>query len=119
MAESSKQKATATWTPQDIPNGGDWRSRGLDKVPTEEACDAIRLPFKVYPETVDCYDSKYTVNLKHLVAGQEPRTPWTGYYTTLNGAKLAISNMFGAWFEIKRRDNKWQAIRLVRTELKV
>jgi hypothetical protein len=27
--------------------------------------------------------------------------------------------MFGAWFKIERRGNKWQAIRLVRTELKV
>jgi hypothetical protein len=27
--------------------------------------------------------------------------------------------MFGAWFEIERRGDKWQAIRLARTELKV
>ena len=27
--------------------------------------------------------------------------------------------MFGAWFEIKRRDKTWQVIRLARTELKV
>jgi hypothetical protein len=27
--------------------------------------------------------------------------------------------MFGAWFEIKRQGNKWQAIRLTCTELKV
>jgi hypothetical protein len=39
------------------------------------------------------------------------------YYATFKGAKLAISNMFGAWFEIERRGNKWQAIRLARTEL--
>jgi hypothetical protein len=87
--------------PQEIPNGGDWRSQGLDKVPTEEETAAVRLPFEIYPETADCYKSKYTINLKHLVSGQEPGTPWTGYYATFNGAKLAISNMFGAWFEIE------------------
>jgi len=33
------------------------------------------------------------------------------------GAKLAVSNMFGAWFEIKRRGNKWQAFRLAHINL--
>jgi len=119
MAKSSKRKAAATWTPQNIPNSGDWRSRGLEKVPTEAECDALRLPFAIYPETVDCYDSKYTINLKHLVARQEPGTPWTGYYATFNSAKLAVSNMFGAWFEIERQVKTWQVIRLACTELKV
>jgi len=59
------------------------------------------------------------INLKHLVFSQKPETPWTGYYATFNGAKLAISNMFGAWFEIERRGGKWQAIRLACIELKV
>jgi hypothetical protein len=27
--------------------------------------------------------------------------------------------MFGAWFEIKRRGDKWQAVRLACTELKL
>jgi hypothetical protein len=119
MAETSKGKTTATWTPQEIPNGGDWKSRGLDKVPTEEECAAVRLPFKIYPGSVDCYSTKYTVNLRHLVTGQESGTPWTGYYANFKGAKLAVSNMFGAWFEIERRNDKWQAVRLARTELKL
>jgi hypothetical protein len=119
MAESLKRKAAQTWTPQEIPNGGNWRSRGLDKVPTKEECSAVRLPFKIYPESADCYDTKFTIHLKHLVTGQEPGTPWTGYYATLKEAKLAVSNMFGAWFKIERRGNKWQAVRLARTELKL
>jgi hypothetical protein len=68
---------------------------------------------------VDCYNTKFTINLKHLVSGQKPGTLWTGYYAMFNGAKLAVSNMFGAWFEIERQGDKWQAIRLVHTELKV
>ena len=75
MAETSKQKAVATWTPQKIPKDGDWRSRRLKRVPTEMECDTVRLPFEIYPETTNCYEAKYTVNLKHLIAGQEPGTP--------------------------------------------
>ena len=108
MAETLKQKAVATWTSQEVPKDGDWRSRGLERVPTFEECEAIQLPFEIYPETTDCYKAKYTVNLKHLVTGQEPGTPWTGYYAMFNGAKLAVSNMFGAWFEIERRGDKWR-----------
>ena len=119
MAETSKGKTTATWTPQEIPHNGDWKSKGLDKVPMEEECAAVRLPFEIYPESVDCYGSKFTINLRHLVTSQESGTPWTGYYATFKGAKLVVSNMFGAWFEIERRNDKWQAVRLARTELKL
>jgi len=41
MAESSKQKAVATWTPQEIPKDSDWRSRGLERVSTMEEYEAI------------------------------------------------------------------------------
>jgi hypothetical protein len=119
MAETSKGKKTSTWTPQEIPRDGNWRSRGLDKVPTEDKCTAVQLPFEIYPESVDCYNTRFTINLKHLVAGQEPGTPWTGYYAMFKGAKLAVSNMFGAWFEIERRNDKWQVVRLTHTELKL
>jgi len=40
-----------------------------------------------------------------------------GYYAIFKGAKLAVSNMFGAWFEIERRNDKWQAIRLAHVNL--
>jgi len=83
----------------DTPEDPQWQrlgSRGLNKVPTEEECHAIQLPFKIYPKTVDCYNAKFTINLKHLVSGQKPETPWTGYYAMFNGAKLAVSNMFEA-----------------------
>jgi hypothetical protein len=75
MAETSKGKAVSTWTPQEIPKDGNWRSKGLSKVPTEDECAAIRLPFEIYPEMVDCYHAKVTMNLRHLVAGQELGTP--------------------------------------------
>ena len=79
----------------------------------------MRLPFEIYPKSADCYNAKYTLNLRHLVSGQKLGTLWMGYYATFKGAKLAVSNMFGAWFEIERRDAKWQAVRLACTELKL
>ena len=75
MAKSSKWKAAQIWTPQEIPNGGNWRSRRLDKVPTKDECNVVWLPFKIYPESMDCYDAKFTINLKHLVISQELGTP--------------------------------------------
>jgi hypothetical protein len=121
MASTSTQKgkqAAGPRTPQEIPPGGDWRSRGLLEVPTEAAVAAVKLPFEIYPETADCYPSKYTVNLRHLQAGQE-QAPWTGYYATYKGAKLAVSSMFGAWFEIRKREDGWEAIRLARVALEL
>ena len=96
-------------TPQDIPENGDWRSRGLDKVPNMNECAALKLPFEIYPETADCYEPKFTANLKHLQAGQEG-APWTGYYATYRGAKLAVSNIFGVWFEIQKTESMWIAV---------
>jgi hypothetical protein len=46
----------------------------------------------------------------HLQAGQE-QAPWTGYYALHQGAKLAVSNYYGVWFEIQCCDNIWAAIR--------
>jgi len=43
--------------------------------------------------------------------------PWTGYYAVYKGAKLAVSNSFGVWFEIWKRENKWEAFRVARTNL--
>ena len=69
MADLSKQKAVAAWMPQEIPTKGDWRFRGLQKVPTQEECDAIWLPFEIYPKSANCHKVKYTINLHHLISG--------------------------------------------------
>jgi hypothetical protein len=70
------------------------------------------------PEDRDYYPPEFTVNLFHLVAGQNA-APWTGWYANYKGVKLAVSNAFGAWFEIRKCENTWEAFRLARTELKV
>jgi hypothetical protein len=45
----------------------------------------------------------------HLQTGQE-QALWMGYYALHQGAKLAVSNCYGVWFEIQRHDNAWAAI---------
>jgi len=92
----AKPKGKSIWTPQEIPIGADWRSRGLNKEPNQLECATVWLPFEIYPETVDCYPSQNTINLRHLVSGQEAGVSWIGYYAMFNRAKLAVSNMFGA-----------------------
>jgi hypothetical protein len=52
----------------------------------------------------------------HLQTGQE-QAPWTGYYTLYKGAKLAVSNCYGVWFEIQHCDNIWAAIRPAHIDL--
>jgi len=77
----------------------------------------MQLPFEIYPETMDCYPSQYMINLRHLQSGQEAGVPWTGYYAMLKEAKLAVSNMFRAWFKIEQWGDKWAAIRLAHIKL--
>jgi len=33
------------------------------------------------------------------------------------GAKLAVSNSFGVWFKIRKRENKWEAFQVAHTSL--
>jgi hypothetical protein len=82
----------------------------LPKVPTCEELDMLRCPFAIESlEQRDCIPETYTQNLMHLQAGQE-QAPWIGYYALYQGAKLAVSNSYGVWFEIQCRDNIWAAI---------
>jgi hypothetical protein len=95
----------------------DWRMKWLSQVPTCEELDVLRCPFAIESlEQRDCIPTTYTKNLMHLQTGQE-QAPWTGYYALYKGAKLAVSNCYGMWFEIQCRDNIWAAIRPARVDL--
>jgi len=99
-----------------IPKGGDWRSRGFLTVPSPEDCAKLRLPIAIYPEDRDYMKKEFTENLQHLVAGQD-NAPWTGYYAQYEGAKIALSSSFGVWFEIRKREDRWEAFRVARVKL--
>jgi hypothetical protein len=95
----------------------DWRTKWLSQVPTREELDALRCPFAIESlEQRDCIPTTYTKNLMHLQTGQE-QALWTGYYALYKGAKLAVSNCYGMWFEIQCRNNIWAAIRPVCVDL--
>jgi hypothetical protein len=82
-----------------------------------EELDALRCPFTIESlEQRDCIPDTYTKNVMHLQTGQE-QAPWIGYYALYQGAKLAVSNCYGVWFEIQRRDNIWAAICPARVSL--
>ena len=51
-----------------------------------------------------------------MVAGQEG-VPFTAYYATLNGAKIAITNCYGVWFEFRLRGLLFEAHRVARPAL--
>jgi hypothetical protein len=73
----------------------------LSKIPMYEELDALRCPFAIESlEQKDCIPERFTQNLMHLQTGQE-QAPWTGYYALHKGAKLAVSNCYGVWFEIQ------------------
>jgi hypothetical protein len=96
----------------------DWRLRNIDRIPTREELAHVRCPSEVFPETKDTVPAQFSENVRHLTTPQE-NAPWTGYYVTLNGAKLAVTNVYGVWFEIRRQKNFWEAHRVARAKLKL
>jgi hypothetical protein len=78
----------------------DWRVKRLPdlKLPPKEQLSQDR----------DSVPTTWTENLQFLVTGQD-NAPWTGYYATFNGAKMAVSNFLGIWFEIRRHDGAFEA----------
>jgi len=54
-----------------------------------------------------------------LLSSQETGAPYTGYYTRLNNALVSVSNVYGVWFEVYIRGNKFKCFRLARSELRL
>ena len=109
-----------TSTPQTSKGQGkqpqkDWRvcalGEGHDYSP--EALSHLRLPFQVYPKIKDSVPATNTDNVKHLITGQEG-APFTGYYATLNRAKIAVTNCYGVWFKVRLRGLLFEAFRIAR-----
>ena len=96
-----------TSTPQTSKGKGkhslqDWHICALAEThdSSPKALSQLRLPSQVYPETKDSVPATHTDNVKHLVAGQEG-APFMAYYAMLNGAKIAVTNCYGVWFEFR------------------
>src|SRR5260221_4006147 len=91
----------------------DWRIRALATIPTPDDLADLRLPIKAFPEQKDTVPAEYAVNTQFLIND----VPWIGYYGQYNNARVAVSNMYGVWFEIQRRGDGWEAYRLAKPAL--
>jgi hypothetical protein len=47
--------------------------------------------------------------LEHIKA-DAGKVPWMGYYTVYQGITIALSNTFGVWFEVERRNSEIVAV---------
>jgi len=95
----------------------DWQLHAIADIPTTTQLGALELPMEVIPEQRDTVPAANVVNMQFLVSGTSKGPPWTGYYATFCGARLAVTNVFGVWCEIRRRGSGFEAHRLARVEL--
>jgi len=93
------------------------KGRALPNVPTVEQLSNLELPMEAMPEQRDTVPATNAVNTIFLISGTADNVPWTGYYALLDGARLAVTNIYGVWFEIRRRDTGFEAHHLVREGL--
>jgi Retrotransposon gag protein len=85
---------------------------------TLEDLALVRCPFDITPERTHSIPEEYTVGLQHLGTGLDD-APWPGYYGEYRGARIAVANAFGVWFEIEKKPGEgWTATRTARTVLK-
>jgi len=92
----------------------DWRLRTLSNVPTVEQLSNLELSMDALPEQRDTVSAEYAVNTTFLVSGTSDGPPWTGYFIQLPEARLAVTNIYGVWFELRRRGSGFEAHRLAR-----
>jgi len=95
----------------------DWRLRALSNVPTVEQLSNLELPMDAMPEQQDTVPAAYAINTTFLISGTAEQLPWTGYYVQLPGARLAVTNIYGVWFELRRRESGFEAHCLAREGL--
>jgi hypothetical protein len=104
--------------------GRDWRYR-LDQQEghepqSEEQLSVLRCSFMITPETSHSVPAPYNENVQfHQATANPDSVLWTGYYAIYNGAKLAVSNAYGVWFEITPHQEGYRAIRKARDILQL
>jgi len=111
-----------TLTPREVKGKSrskDWRIRYLPKSDdtSPEALSNLKCPFNTTPEPKDSVPAEFTENVWHLLSSQDTGAPFTGYYARLNNALVSVSNVYGIWFEVHIRENKFECFRLAQSEL--
>jgi len=117
-------------TPEGLGIPTDWCIRAIDQ-PTEESLAVLDLPFETKPETKDTVPSEFSERVRHLIGGQDivvridgkevtKKAPFTTYYACFKGALLALSNVYGVWFEVRlRAGNTYECFRLAQPSLQL
>ena len=78
---------------------------------SEEQLSVLRCSFRITPETSHSVPAPYNQNVQfHQATANPDSVPWTAYYAIYNGAKLAVSNAYGVWFEITPHQGGYRAI---------
>jgi len=77
----------------------------------------LKCPFDTIPEPKDSIPAEFTDNVQHLLSSQDTGAPYTGYYARFNGALVSVSNVYGVWFEVHIRGNKFECFQLAQNEL--
>src|SRR5579863_5258638 len=86
-------------------SSGDWHTHFLTEIPTPESLGQLELPFEVVPEPQDTVPTEFSENVCYLLIGQFS-VPFTGYYAKLKDAWVAVTNIYGVWFEVQWYKNK-------------
>jgi hypothetical protein len=80
-----------------------------------DKCAALKCPFPTDLQEKDSIPAEFMSGAQHYIARQNitdtVQAPWTSYYAMLRGAPITITNYGGVWFEVKRQENKFVAIR--------
>ena len=114
MASSSKGKNV---------EGGkqsDWRllHSTMPKNPTSEMLATLDFPFHVDPEPRDSVPKEFTMGVNYLKS-IDGNVPWDGYYARYKKELIPVTNVYGAWCEVRKRHDKWEAFRFARPNLGV
>jgi len=104
MASSRKGKSREDWR---RPAGEDTSIKALQE---------LWLPFKVNPEQTDTVPAEWRGNAFHLMTPQQG-VPFTGYYAPFRLTKIAVTNVYGVWFEFCYCEGEYEAHRLAQAEL--
>jgi len=117
-ASSSKM----TLTPRDMKGKSrskDWHIRYLPETDdiAPEALGNLKCPFDTIPKPKDSVPAEFTENIGYLLSSQETGAPYTGYYARLNNILVSVSNVYGVWFEVCVRGNKFKCFQLAQNEL--
>src|SRR5712675_2830217 len=99
--------------PENTRSNWRWTGRGCY---TTQWFNTLRCPFEIALETTDTVPAEYRGDAYHFTISQEG-IPFTGYYVNFRGAKLAMSNYYGVWFKVQKRDAIFEAKRVVCDEL--